>query len=408
MSDGTHSHGDHYDAVIIGAGMVGAACAAALAAGGLRIALVEARAPATDWPAGSTDLRVSAVTLASRHIFTGLDAWEAMTAERVSPFREMHVWDAAGNGQVHFDCAHAGQEVLGYIIENRVIQRALLEQARGRDNVTLYCPAGVASLAFHDRRVGVTLDSGETLAAGVLIGADGAESKVRRLAGIPVQRRDYRQKAVVTTVATAQRHRETAWQRFLATGPLAFLPLWDGRSSIVWSTTPAQAEHLCALDEPAFNRELEAAFDSRLGAVEHSGPRAAFALRRQHAERYTGPRLALVGDAAHTVHPLAGQGVNLGLLDAAALAEVMLDARDAGRDMGAATTLRRYERWRKGDNLLMMNALDGFKRLFGAEQWPVRLLRNLGMNCFDRAEPVKDRVMLHAMGLKGDLPRLAR
>ncbi len=408
MTDAPRPLDEQYDVVIVGAGMVGAACACALSAADLRIAVIEARPPATTWPQDSTDLRVSAITLASRQIFTALHAWEAMTAQRVSPFREMHVWDAGGTGKIHFDCTQTGQEALGYIIENRVIQRALLEQLQHRENVTLHCPAAISSLTTGEDHVQVDLDTGAALTARVVIGADGAESKVRKLAGITVQRRDYEQKAVVSTVTTALPHRQTAWQRFLPTGPLAFLPLWDGRSSIVWSTTPAEAERLCALDAQAFNRELEEAFDSALGAVEHSGPRAAFVLRRQHANRYTGARLALIGDAAHTVHPLAGQGVNLGLLDAAALAEVLLEAHGAGRDPGAAAALRRYERWRKGDNLLMMSALDGFKHLFGARQGPVRLLRNLGMNWLDRSDLIKDRLMLHAMGLKGDLPRLAR
>lgn len=399
---------EHYDVIVVGAGMVGGTFACALNASPLRVALIEANPPPASWPPDGTDLRVSAVTLASQRIFTAVGAWGGMAAQRVSPFREMRVWDAGGNGKIHFDGAQAGEAALGYIIENRVMQHALLEQVRRCENVRLHCPAAITRLSCGSENAQVVLQDGTALTARLIVGADGAESKARRLAGIAVHRRDYEQKAVVTTVETARSHRETAWQRFLPTGPLAFLPLWDGRSSIVWSTTPAHALRLCALEAAAFNRELEEAFDSALGAVTHSGQRAAFVLRRQHADVYTRPRLALIGDAAHTVHPLAGQGVNLGLLDAAALAEVVRDAADAGRDIGAAATLRRYERWRKGDNLLMMAALDGFKQLFGAQSPPLRQLRNLGMNLFDHSDLIKNRIMYHAMGLRGDLPRIAR
>ena len=396
-----------YDVVIVGAGMVGAALACALGDTALRVAVVEARPPQLTWPEDSTDLRVSAITQASRRIFSAVDAWRDMASQRVSPFRDMHVWDAGGSGVIHFDSAHIGSDTLGYIIENRVIQRALMERLSRCDNITLVCPAEVTSLASHDDHVTAVMDDGTALHAALLVGADGAESRVRKMAGIAVQRREYEQRAVVATVQTAMPHRDTAWQRFLPTGPLAFLPLGDGRSSIVWSTTTDHAERLCALDDGAFNHELTHAFDNTLGAVQLHGPRAAFTLRRQHVNHYAQARVVLVGDAAHTVHPLAGQGVNLGLLDAAALAEVVLDAAAAQKDIGATRVLRRYERWRKGDNLVMMMALDGFKHLFGSSLPPVKLVRNAGMHLFNHSNLIKNHIMYHAMGLKGDLPRLA-
>lgn len=396
-----------YDVVIVGAGMVGAALACALGDTHLRVAIIEARPPLMTWPEDSTDLRVSAITQASRRIFTALDAWRDMTAQRVSPFRQMHVWDAVGDGVIHFDSAHIGSDTLGYIIENRVIQRALIERLTRCDNITMLCPAEVASLDQNGKHAIVGLADGTALRTALMVGADGAQSRVREMAGIVVQRRDYDQRAVVATVETALPHRDTAWQRFLPSGPLAFLPLWAGRSSIVWSTTPAHAERLCALEAGAFNHELTQAFDNALGPVKLCGPRAAFALRRQHAERYSRGRVVLVGDAAHTVHPLAGQGVNLGLLDAAALAEVVMDAAAAHRDIGALRALRRYERWRKGDNLLMMMVMDGFKHLFGSSLPPVKLARSAGMNLFNHSNLIKNQIMYHAMGLKGDLPRLA-
>lgn len=386
--------------------MVGAALACALGDSALRIAVVEPRPPAMEWPPETTDLRVSAITCASQRLFTALHAWEAMQAERVSPFREMRVWDAGGNGEVHFDSADIGAETLGYIIENRVIQRALIQRLQDRDNITLHCPAAVSQLQHEDHGIVLMLDNGRHISADLIIGADGAQSRVRKLAGIDVLRRDYQQSAVVTTVTTRHHHQETAWQRFLATGPLAFLPLWDGRSSIVWSTTAQHARHLCALEEDAFNHELQEAFEQRLGDIEHSGQRASFVLQRQHASTYVRPRIALIGDAAHTVHPLAGQGVNLGLLDAAALAEVLLEAVAAGRDIGGLAVLRRYERWRKGDNLLMMTALDGFKQLFGTSAPPLALARNLGMNMLNGLAPAKQHIMRYAMGYRDDMPRL--
>lgn len=399
-----------YDIVIVGAGMVGAALACALRASGLRLAVVEAQPlPAEIHPGDDCDLRVSAITRASQRIFESVGAWDGMRARRVSPFRDMHVWDATGHGEIHFDSAEIGEDTLGHIIENRVIQLALLERMRSLDNIDLIVPARLVEFAAKADSVQLRLDDGRCLEARLAVGADGAESHLRRLAGIGTRGWKYEQKALVTTVQTELPHRETAWQRFLPTGPLAFLPLSDRRSSIVWSTTPEHADALLAMDEQRFLAELEQAFDARLGRMIASpGPRAAFPLRLQHATAYTAPRIALIGDAAHIIHPLAGQGVNLGLLDAATLAEVVLDAQRAGKDIGASATLRRYERWRKGGNLAMMAAMDGFKRLFGNDLAVLKLLRNIGLNITDTAAPVKNLILRHAMGLSGDLPSIAR
>ncbi len=274
-------------------------------------------------------------------------------------------------------------------------------------NIEVICPAVPAELSLAEDTAGMVLDSGRTLSARLIVAADGADSRVRAMAGIATQGWRYDQQGVVATVTPQRSHRDTAWQRFLPEGPLAFLPLGEGRCSIVWSTSPAQAARLLALDEGAFCKELSSASEGVMGDIVASGPRAAFPLRLQHARDYVRPRLALIGDAAHCVHPLAGQGVNLGLLDAAALAEVLRDAQLAGRDIGALKTLRRYERWRKGDNLLMMGVMDGFKRLFGTAWSPLRLARNAGLSFTDRLQPVKDFIMRRAMGLEGDLPRLA-
>jgi 2-octaprenylphenol hydroxylase len=397
-----------YDVIIAGGGMVGAALACALNGGHLRVALIEGAPLARIRPEVDVDLRVSAITCASQRLFSALGAWEPMIGWRVSPFRDMRVWDAAGPGQIHFDSATIGEPLLGWIIENRVIQYALLERAQALDNVDLLCPAAVSSVTLRDDAAQVQLDDDRALRARLLVGADGATSRVRRWADIHTEGWSYDQKAVVATISTERFHAETAWQRFLPTGPLAFLPLHDGRCSIVWSTTPAQADHLLQLDKSRFALELAEAFEWRLGGVTGVTARGAFPLRLQHARSYIKPRVALIGDAAHVVHPLAGQGVNLGLMDAAALAEVLLDALAAGKDIGSPKVLRRYERWRRSENLLMMGVLDGFKRLFGSTLTPVRLLRNLGLNLTDAAVPVKNLLARRAMGLSGDLPRLVQ
>jgi 2-octaprenylphenol hydroxylase len=394
--------------IVVGAGMVGATLACLLGRSGFGVTLLEATPPETDWRPGSVDLRVSALTAASERVFDGIGAWDAMAALGVSPFRDMRVWDAAGSGEVHFNSADVGEPRLGHIVENRVVQRALMERIHGLADVRLRCPAEISALHVDDEAATVELSDGVRLRAGLVVAADGANSRTRGLAGIGVRGWSYDQKAVVAVVRTERPHEDTAWQRFLPDGVLAFLPLRDGRCSIVWSTAPAHADELVDIEDEAFRERLARAFDHRLGGVTEAGPRAAFPLRLQHAASYVGARLALIGDAAHAIHPLAGQGVNLGVLDAAALAEVVLAASAEGRDIGARTTLRRYERWRKGDNLLMMAAMDGFKRLFAARFGPLRLARNAGLSLFDAATPIKRLVMQHAMGLRGDLPAIAR
>lgn len=402
-------HSTEYDLIIAGGGMVGSTLAGALAESELRIAVLEGLPLDRIRPGDELDSRVSAISRASQRIFAAIGAWEEMTAWRVSPFRDMRVWDADGFGQIHFDSATIGEPLLGWIIENRVIQFALLERLRQLPTVDLLCPAALDTAQRSDDGIWtVRLNEGRELTTRLLVGADGAQSKVRQLAGIETGGWNYDQSAVVCNVRSAEPHQATAWQRFLPTGPLAFLPLHDGRCSIVWATTPDQADELLALSDFEFARALATAFDRRLGSIVEVGLRAAFPLRLQHAHAYVKPGLALIGDAAHVVHPLAGQGVNLGLLDAATLAEVVLDALAADQDFAAFKALRRYERWRKGDNLLMLGVMDGFKRLFGNTLPPVRLLRNLGLNLTDAAGPLKDLIARRAMGLAGDLPRLAR
>ena len=416
-----------YNTVIVGGGLVGATLALALGEIGLRVAIVERSAAPASPPGPVRDLRVSAFTVASERILRALGAWEALPVERIGPMREMHVWERTG--QVRFDSAWIGEPALGHVIENALVQWAVEQRIDALPNVEWHRGAELAWLTLDGREAvaGLTFGGGEAVAgpapdrhdavaalgdrrlrAPLVVGADGADSRVRALAGMDAIAGDYRQEAVVAEVRTALPHRETAWQRFLPDGPLAFLPLSNGASSIVWSTTPEHAARLCELDDGAFGFESADAFEWKLGAVSAAGPRAAFALRHLHARAYVRDRVALAGDAAHVVHPLAGQGVNLGLLDAAALAGVVARAHGLGRDVGSRATLRRYERWRRGHNALMQAVLGGFRHLFSSPWPPVRRLREAGLTLTDRLPPLKAGFMRFASGLEGDLPALAR
>ena len=388
--------------------MVGAALACALGNSSLKVALLD-RAPAAAPPKKDYDLRVSAITLASQSFFENVGAWDGMARRRVSPVREMRVWSGAGSGAIHFNAAEIGEPALAWIVENSVIQTALIERLHQFTNVHYLCPVEIADITLADNGAVVTLKDGRSLSAKLLVGADGADSAVRRAAGIETQSLNLHQKGVVATVTTEKPHEATARQVFLTTGPLAFLPLGEAHScSIVWSADNARADQLLALDDTAFISELQNTFGNSLGKIKTIGSRAGFPLALSHAKAYTAPHLALVGDAAHTVHPLAGQGVNLGFLDAATLAEVLLDAVAKQKDIGAHAVLRRYERWRKGDNFAMVSITGGFRYLFGNDLPVVSQLRNLGLDLTNAATPVKNFIMRRASGLEGDLPKLAR
>jgi 2-octaprenylphenol hydroxylase len=399
---------ESYDVVIVGGGMVGAAFACTLANTNLRVALIEGKPPDLQWPKAQYDLRTSALSRASQRILESLEVWPLIEAMRVSPYTDMHVWDSSGNGVIHFDCADIGEPSLGHIVENGVIVAALYQRLAAIDNVSLLCPATPRALSRGLHRYTLTTDQGQTLQADLVVAADGARSWVRQAAGIEVHTQDYQQTAVVTNVKTAEHHRYTAWQVFLPTGPLAFLPLNEGYSSIVWSTSPEQAQELLEMNDTDFKAALEKAFNSTLGEITELSERGTFPLRSLHAKQYVKPGLALIGDAAHTIHPLAGQGVNLGFADAACLAEVVLDALHEGKSIGAYPILRRYERWRKGDNLSMLTAMSTFKTVFGSQSPLVRFGRNFGVNLTNRITPAKNVLIRHAMGLQGDLPKLAR
>jgi 2-octaprenylphenol hydroxylase len=398
-----------YDLIIVGAGMVGAALACLLGKERMRVALLDRAPPPSVDPGGEVGLRVSSVSLASRRLLEIAGAWHGVDAARVSPYERMRVWDSGPpRGEIAFDSAELDAGELGYVIENALIQQALLACVAGLPGVSVFAPAQLTSLTVDAAAARVVLADGRTLATRLVVGADGANSIVRELAGIASVASDYAQEAVVAHLRSERPHERTARQRFMPEGPLALLPLADGRSSIVWSTTPEAARELLDLDAAAFGAAVSEASEGVLGALTLASGRAKFPLRRQHAAAYTAPRVALAGDAAHSVHPLAGLGVNLGFTDAAALAEVVLDAVSAGDDPADARPLRRYERWRKSENAAYVTALDGFNRLFSNADPMLKGLRAFGLNAIDRMAPVKHAFARRAMGMAGDLPRMLR
>jgi len=390
---GSHAGlGVDFDIVVVGAGPAGASTAAALARRGIapaaRIALlsekfVGAPAPDADW-----DLRVFALSHDSQRLLQSIDAWQGIPDSRRHPYQRMCVWDSADTPQgpraLQFDSADLGEPDLGHIVDGEWLRYAAVEAAR-RAGVVLV-QARVSSLSVEDRWAQLGLEDGRRLRAALIVGADGAHSPIRALAGIGSHGHDYHQQALVAHVRTAAAHRDTAWQRFLPGGPLALLPLSDGRSSIVWSVPAARAQDLCALSPEEFGRQLAADSGAVLGACTLASERAAFPLKLSHADSYVQPRLALVADAAHTVHPLAGQGLNLGLRDVAALCEVLAQAPGAA---GELAVLRHYERARKADNLAASAVFDGLNRLFGNDHPLLARLRSAGLATVQRAGPLK-------------------
>ncbi len=399
---------DDYQIVIVGGGMVGSALAASLANTDIKIALIEPneaqQPPKTLQSCADYDLRVSAITAQSESLLTQLGAWQQIPAQRKSPYSAMTVWDAEGTGEVNFHANELHVPCLGTLVENREIVWALQQVVEQAENVEVIREY-VTHIENQDpaERTPVFLSSGKQLNTELLVGADGALSRIKQWGEFANCEWDYQHQAIVATIELEQPHQETAWQRFRPEGPLALLPLAADESntcSIVWSTNEEECEHLLALSEDEFCQELGQAFENRLGAVKAVGARAAFPLRQRHAKNYVVPGIALIGDAAHTIHPLAGQGVNLGFKDVAALSEEILRAHTAGIPFGSLSSLQRYQRRRQGDNLLMMSAMEGFKRLFAAEQPMIRLLRNQGMRLFNRAPAIKQHVIMQAMGLK--------
>lgn len=401
-----------FDILIAGGGLVGAGLAALLGShaptAGLRIAVLEPRPSRFPDPAEPWDLRVSALSRASQRLLERAGAWPAILARGATPYQGMVVWeehdDANGPGALRFDAAALGEPDLGHIVENRAVQAALLDRAVAAGTTVLR--TGIADLTAGAEAACVTTSDGRQLTAALVVAADGSDSTVRRLAGIATRGWDYGQEAVVAQLTASRPHRHTAWQRFLAAGPLALLPLADGDVSLVWSTTPGQAGELAGLDDASFGARVTEASAGVLGALQPRSGRARFPLRLMHALAYSAPRVVLAGDAAHGVHPLAGQGVNLGFLDCAALAQLLGEEVPQGADPGDAALLRRYERWRKADNLPAMLFMDGLQRLFCNDDPLLSRARRAGLGLVNRALPLKRSLMARALGLSGEVPRL--
>ncbi len=392
--------------------MVGSAIACALADSDLSVALLEQQPPQPFAPEQPHDLRVSALSLASENILRHLGAWEGISSRRLCPYRRMRVWEANDNrAATEFDSFHIDHPYLGHIAENRIVQLALLERVKQLDNVDLICPAAVAGIDYSAGASLVRLDDGRELIGRLLVAGDGGNSRVREAAGIGVVKWDYEQYALVASVKTAYGQQDITWQQFTPTGPLAFLPLSGPHASLVWYNTPNNVQRLMALSDEQFLAELTATFPARLGQIDSLLERGFFPLRRQHAQHYVAEGVALAGDAAHMIHPLAGQGVNIGFLDAAALAEIILEAHGKGEAFESLEVLRRYESMRRRHNLLMMQTMDAFYRMFSNDSRALKIVRNLGLGLAGHLSFAKDRVMAFAMGLEGDgvhLPALAK
>lgn len=389
--------GTHYDVVISGAGMVGATLACLLAKSAKRIAVLEVMPPPVFKPSDDFELRVSALSRFSQRVLEQSGAWEGVINRRAVAYEDMVVWDATGSGEIRFSAAELGEPELGHIVENKIIQLALLEAMEAQSSIDLFCPARVQSFVHDGAQTVVTLDDGRELTAELLVGADGARSAVRELAGIGWQHEDYAQKGLVCVVRTELPHQATAWQRFMPSGPLAFLPLSDPHySSIVWTLPADRADVLVKQDDTQFKAALSGALGNRLGAIEVLGARGAFPLAGSHAEHYVQEGIALIGDAAHTIHPLAGQGVNLGIKDAAELAQQLIAAKG---HLGSMKTLRRYERARKGDNHLTQKTMEGFRLLFGNNSQPLQLIRNSGLSIANHLPLLKNTLARQAMGI---------
>ena len=403
----------HYDVVIVGAGLVGQALAATIlmqqerqsSRKTLSMAVIDpthVSEPPLSTQLDDYDLRVSALTAQTQQLLADLGAWQKIPAEALSPYTEMRVWDGEGTGAVNFAAADLHVDNLGHIVENRQTLWALQQVLNDAGVEFIHQPVRYLDNRNANGNTPVVLGNGDTVQTQLVIGADGALSKVRQWVGLPTREWDYQQHAIVASVECEKPVAATAWQRFRQQGPLAFLPLANhpNFASIVWSTTPEEAEELLALDDGAFSNALEQAFEGRLGSIVSVSKRLAFPLRQRHAKDYWCDGVVLAGDAAHSIHPLAGQGVNLGFKDAAVLAEELVRGFNKGLDLGSAAVLGRYQRRRQTDNLVTMAAMQGFRELFGAEAPMVRLLRNEGMRWFDKLLPVKQHIMQQAMGLK--------
>ena len=409
-----------FDLVIVGGGMVGATLACALAETQLQIAVIEPQLPTAYDAQRPHDLRVSALNIASENILKNVGVWKNIVDRRCCVYKRLKTWEMDENrGATEFNSADQGVDHLGHIVENNLIQLALLEQLKKATNIKLYNQQTV-EIDYQPGASLVELADGQQLIAKLLVGADGGNSKVRAAAGIGIHSWDYQQSALVISVTMQTEQQDITWQQFTPTGPLAFLPLSGHSASLVWYQSPDKIKQLLALSDADFHAQLIATFPAALQTVEKVIAKAAFPLKRQHAQEYVLEGVALVGDAAHMIHPLAGQGVNIGLLDAAQLAQTLLAALgqeissadeyafSTDQDIGSLAVLLDYQQHRRKHNLLVMQLMDSFYRVFSNDHTPLKLLRNLALGLAGSITPVKKKVMALAMGMEGPLPDLAR
>ncbi len=395
-----------FEIVVVGAGITGLTVAALLAqskhAGQMRVTIVDAGKRPTFDKSDDVSLRVSAIASGSADIFASIDVWRNIVDQRACPYRDMRVWDSLGYAEgpdsLRFEAAEFAVSELGFIVENTLIQHVLLQQLDALNQAVDF-EMPIKAITQSDNRFHVDFADGKSLTADLLIGADGAGSCVRKSAEITVDAWRYPQSAFVTHLRPEKSHRHTAWQRFLRSGPVALLPLVDGRVSVVWSTTPEQADNAIAASDDDLSEMLSEATDWVLGRLVPKGPRGSFPLKAQHASQYVLAGLALIGDAAHAVHPLAGQGANLGLADAAKLVSVIDEAIGNDEHPGDLPVLRRYERARKGANQTMLYFIDSLNRLFSSGSDSVAKLRGSGMRLFNLSGPIRERAVYVALGL---------
>lgn len=388
-----------FDIIILGGGLVGLSCANLCANSGLLVAIIEAKKPTLQWSTETIDNRCSAISKGSQQIFEKMHVWDAIIDMRVSPYQHMTVWDSISSGNIEFDAAEVAENDLGFIIENRVMIKALWEKAKTQPNIHIYSPAKPQQYRIDDKEITLTLEDNTILKAKLLIGADGGQSWLREKAKLDTVKRSYQQTALVATVTTEATHQKTAWQRFLPEGPLAFLPLSEPHtSSIVWTSTEEKVQSYLTMPDQEFCDTLAHHFDYRLGKVLSTSERFSFPLSMIYAKQMVAERIALIGDAAHVIHPLAGQGVNLGLADAKALAEVLSYAKQHDYDIGHYLVLRKYERARRGSVLTMLAAMEFFKRTFGSSNSILAGLRSYGLNLVNKNSFLKRQIIFKAMG----------
>lgn len=396
------------DVAIVGAGIVGLTAALALKNSGLSVVVIDASV-ADEKVTEQPELRVSAINLASQKIFARLGVWELVISQRLQDYQQMSVWEKDSFAHIGFSNQDIQQTHLGSIVENQVLRLALLKQILSADNIELLIPHKIQNLVFGQTESFITLDNGQMMTAKLVVGADGANSYVRKVANLPFTFWDYDHIAIVATVKTELAHEAVARQVFTPDGPLAFLPLYQSNlCSIVWSQQNQQAENLLALSDKDFSNALQVTLDGKLGKCELVSKRVSYPLKMRYCRNWLKSRVLVIGDAAHTIHPLAGQGANLGIGDAAALAQTLIQLHDSGKDIGEAKNLKGLERWRKSEAMKMIASMEGFKRLFAGANPVKKLVRDLGLVVADKSGPLKREMIKMAAGLDGELPDLAK